>query len=116
MPLSRAVILLFGIVSFCFCFPAGAEVKDVSRENSDFFEKNIRPILVDKCYKCHSAQSEKLKGGLLLDSPSGMLKGGNTAPAIVPFKPEESLLLKAIRRIDPDLQMPPKETLSDQDV
>lgn len=113
MLLQRAVILLSGITLLCLCFPAGAEVKDLPGEGFDFFEKNIRPVLVDKCYKCHSTQSEKLKGELLLDSRQGMLKGGSIGPAIVPFKPEESLLIKAIRRIDPDLQMPPKEKLSD---
>lgn len=93
-----------------------AEVKDLPREGFDFFEKNIRPVLVEKCYKCHSAQSEKLKGSLLLDSKQGMLKGGSTGPALVPFKPDDSLLLKAIRYTDPDLQMPPKEKLSDFEI
>src|SRR5438132_11053649 len=63
----------------------------------DYFEKNIRPILVDTCYKCHSAQSEKLKGGLYVDSPYGLRKGGKTGPAIVPGEPEKSLLIKAVR-------------------
>lgn len=73
------------------------------------FEKNIRPILVEHCYECHSATSSKLKGGLRVDDRESLLKGGDTGPAIVPGKPESSLLLKAISHIDPDLAMPPKK-------
>ena len=76
---------------------------------SDFFENKIRPILVNNCYKCHSQQAPKLKGGLSLDSRDGLLKGGDTGPAIVPGDPEKSLLIKAVRYTDPDLQMPPKD-------
>ncbi|HZR19430.1 MAG TPA: PSD1 and planctomycete cytochrome C domain-containing protein [Verrucomicrobiae bacterium] len=73
-----------------------------------FFENRIRPILADNCYKCHSVQSEKVKGGLLLDSREGVLKGGDSGPVLVPGDPEHSLLIKAVRYTDPDLQMPPK--------
>ena len=82
----------------------------------EFFEKNIRPVLVERCYKCHSSKSEKIKGGLLLDSRGGVLKGGDTGPAIIPGKPEKSLLIKAIRYTDPDLQMPPKQQLSPEQI
>ncbi len=74
----------------------------------EFFEKKIRPILVDNCYKCHSQQSQKVKGGLLLDTREGLLKGGDTGPAIKPGDVEQSLLIKAVRYTDDDLQMPPK--------
>lgn len=73
-----------------------------------FFENRIRPVLAENCYKCHSDQAEKVKGGLLLDSRDGLLKGGDTGPAIVPGDPDHSLLIKAVRYTDPDLQMPPK--------
>ena len=83
----------------------------------DFFESKVRPVLADHCYKCHSAQADKVKGGLLLDSREGVLKGGETGPALVPGDPEKSLLIKAIRYTDPDLQMPPKDKkLSEQQV
>jgi hypothetical protein len=85
-------------------------------EGVDYFEKNVRPILVDTCYKCHSAKSEKLKGGLYVDSPYGLRKGGKTGPAIVPGEPEKSLLIKAVRYGDEELQMPPKEQLSKEQV
>jgi len=74
----------------------------------EFFEKQIRPVLVDSCYKCHSKDAEKIKGGLLLDTRDGLLKGGDTGPALVPGDPEKSLLVKAIRYTDENLQMPPK--------
>ncbi len=74
----------------------------------EFFEKKVRPILVESCYKCHSAQAEKVKGGLLLDTRAAVLKGGDTGPAIVAGDPEKSLLIKAVRYTDEDLQMPPK--------
>ncbi|MEO7678702.1 MAG: PSD1 and planctomycete cytochrome C domain-containing protein [Verrucomicrobiota bacterium] len=74
----------------------------------EFFEKKIRPLLVDNCYKCHSQQSEKVKGGLLLDSKESVLKGGDTGPALIPGNVEKSLLVKAVRYADENLQMPPK--------
>src|SRR5437899_423620 len=95
---------------------AGAEAAnrstDSSAEGLAFFESKIRPLLVERCYECHSAESKKLKGGLRLDSREGVLKGGDSGPAIVPGKPENSLLIKAVRYIDPDLQMPPHHQLS----
>ena len=74
----------------------------------DFFETRVRPILAENCYKCHSRQAERVKGGLFLDSRDGVLKGGESGPALVPGDPEKSLLIKAVRYTDPDLQMPPK--------
>ncbi len=74
----------------------------------DFFEKRIRPLLVDQCYSCHSTTAEKVKGGLLLDSSEAMLKGGDSGPALIPGRAADSLLIKAVRYSDPELQMPPK--------
>jgi mono/diheme cytochrome c family protein len=81
----------------------------------EFFEKRIRPILVDHCYKCHSL-GEKIKGELRLDSKQGLLAGGKTRPSIVPGEPEKSLLIEAVRYTNEDLQMPPKEQLSKEQV
>ena len=89
---------------------------DFSPEGIEFFEKKIRPVLADRCYKCHSASSEKLKGGLHLDSRDGMLKGGDTRASIVPGDPEKSLLVEAIRYRNSDLQMPPKGKLSEDQI
>jgi len=83
----------------------------------DFFEKKIRPVLVENCYKCHSASAEKLKGGLWLDTREGMLKGGESGkPAITPGDAEASLLIEAIRYQNEDLQMPPKKRLTPHQV
>jgi len=80
------------------------------------FEKKVRPILVGRCFKCHSSQAEKVKGGLRLDSLEAALKGGDTGPAIIPGRPEKSLLVEAIGYKNVDLQMPPKGRLSDAEV
>ncbi len=74
-----------------------------------FFEANIRPLLAERCYECHSAEKGQSKGGLTLDTRDGWMKGGDTGAAIVPGKPDESLLIKAVRYTDADLSMPPKK-------
>jgi mono/diheme cytochrome c family protein len=89
----------------------------VSGEDLQFFETRIRPVLADHCYKCHSREADKIRGGLMLDTREGMLHGGDTGPAIEPGKPEDSLIVDAIGYKDADLQMPPKgEKLTDQQV
>jgi hypothetical protein len=79
----------------------------------EFFEKKVRPILAEHCYKCHSTQAKKLKGGLLLDSRVGLLDGGDSGPAVVPGHPEQSRLVEAIGYKNVDLRMPPKARLPD---
>ncbi|MGL6095645.1 MAG: DUF1553 domain-containing protein [Fimbriiglobus sp.] len=79
----------------------------------EFFEKKIRPAMIEHCYKCHSAdavKAKKLKGGLLLDTRAAMLAGGDSGPALVPKKPAASLLIKSLK-YDGDLKMPPKGEL-----
>ena len=85
-----------------------------SPEQVAFFEQHIRPTLAEHCYQCHSQDSQKegkLKGGLFLDTRAGVLKGGDTGPALVPGDASASLLLKAVRWEDSDTQMPPKKKL-----
>ncbi len=79
----------------------------------DFFEKKIRPVLAANCYACHSSKMKSPMGGLTLDSKSGLLKGGDSGAVIVPGKPAESLLLRAMRYSDPKLKMPPTNKLPD---
>ena len=74
-----------------------------------FFEKHIRPVLADKCYKCHSESAEKVKGGLVLDTREGTRQGGDGGPAIVPGNLTKSLLIEAVRYKNDDLQMPPEK-------
>jgi hypothetical protein len=87
-----------------------------AQPNFEFFESRIRPILTDHCYECHSVESEKVKGGLLLDSREALLKGGDSGVVLVPGDPEKSKLIIAVRHTDRDLEMPPKEKLSDQEI
>ena len=90
--------------------------KPPDAESLAFFEAKIRPVLVDKCYACHAAGSEKIKGGLRVDHREGMMKGGDGGPSIVPGKPDESPLIEAIRYADESLRMPPKTPLSPEQV
>ena len=75
---------------------------------TDFFEAKIRPVLATHCFECHG---HKDKGGLKLDSREAILQGGESGPAIVPGKPQKSLLMTAVQHADPDLEMPPKKKL-----
>jgi cytochrome c553 len=86
-----------------------AHGKALSAADVDFFEKKIRPVLVDKCYKCHSADADKVKGGLLVDTRDGIRNSGDNGHAVVPGNVKSSLLLRAIQYDDSDLQMPPKK-------
>lgn len=76
----------------------------------DLFSSKIEPLLKQRCFECHSHE-KKIKGGLALDSKSGWEKGGESGPAIVPGKPESSLLIKAVSHVEKDLKMPPKKML-----
>jgi len=109
MRMSR-VFLLAALVA---TGPSVAIAAEPDQAAVDFFEKKIRPVLVEQCYSCHSAEAmgkKKLKGDLQLDTKDSTLKGGETGPAIVSGKPAESLLIKALRGKDVS-QMPPKGKL-----
>jgi hypothetical protein len=82
-------------------------------EQLAFFEKKIRPVLVDQCYSCHSESAKSIKAGLKLDTRVATRAGGETGPAIVPGEPDRSLLIKALRSNDDNTRMPPKNRLSD---
>ena len=79
----------------------------------EFFEKKIRPVLVERCYKCHSSSGSKPKGGLRLDRRASVFGGGDSGPAIVPGKPDASLLLKAMSWSGVVSEMPPDSKPSD---
>jgi hypothetical protein len=87
--------------------PLGAQTS----AQREFFENRIRPVLVEHCYSCHSAEAKKQKGGLRLDHRDGWRRGGDSGPALVAGKPDESLLVKAIRYTSDELKMPPKGKL-----
>ena len=77
-------------------------------DGARFFQEKIAPVLKAECFRCHSAVAEKLRGGLRLDSRAAILEGGDSGPAIVPGKSDESLLIQAIRH-DDGMAMPPKK-------
>ena len=87
-----------------------------SADAVEFFEKKVRPILVMHCSECHSRDSKKRQGGLLLDSRDGWMRGGDSGAVIVPGDPEKSLLILAVRQTDKDLRMPPKQKLTDTQI
>ncbi|MGB8167206.1 MAG: PSD1 and planctomycete cytochrome C domain-containing protein [Chthoniobacteraceae bacterium] len=101
------------VLSSVFVFVSMFEVR--AEDGDDYFEKKVRPLLVERCFECHSHE-KKVKGGLALDSRSAWEKGGDTGPALIPGKPEDSLLIKAVSYTDPDLSMPPKKRLSADEV
>lgn len=81
-----------------------------SEEPLAFFEKEVRPLLINRCYECHSAE-KKVKGGLALDTRNAILKGGDSGPGLVAGDPEKSKIVEAVRYLNHDLQMPPKSKL-----
>ena len=83
---------------------------NVSAPAEDYFLSKIEPLLRQRCYECHSHE-KKMKGGLTLDSKSGWEQGGDSGPALVVGKPEESLLVRMVRWADAEHQMPPREKL-----
>src|SRR6266542_3529861 len=91
-----------------FASPASADEAGV-----DFFERKVRPVLVEHCYPCHSETAKKQRGGLRLDSRDSLRRGGDSGPAIMPGRPDRSLLIKAVRYTDEHLRMPPKGKLPD---
>ena len=104
----RNQILFF--VCAAVCVPQLVASAADEANGIEFFEKRIRPVLAEHCYQCHSADAKALKAGLLLDSRDGWKRGGDSGPAIVPGKPSDSLLIKALKYED-GMEMPPKGKL-----
>lgn len=102
----RIIWLSIGVL-FSVAFRARSD--ELAKQN--FFETRIRPVLVERCYECHSTQAEEVEASLYLDSRGGTRSGGDTGPAVVPGEPGKSLLLQAIRY--EDVEMPPDQRLPD---
>ena len=100
-----AWVWLWGLL---VCFPVVLVADD--QQNLELFETRIRPVLVERCFQCHSQRSDPPKGKLRLDSPSGWQQGGDSGPAVVPGHPEESLLISALQY--QAFKMPPDGRLS----
>lgn len=111
-PLNLTVLNLTGalflILTAAIAGAAGADQPDQLK----FFEGKVRPLLIEKCQKCHG--SDKQSGGLRLDIRSGFLKGGESGPSLVPGKPDESLLIEAIQY--GSFEMPPTGKMSDEEI
>jgi len=106
IPRASVAVLLFGAAVLGSVW--GAD------DDATFFTKSVQPVLVANCIRCHGADKQKAR--LRLDSREAILAGGKSGPAAVPGKPDDSLIVKAINYGDDDLQMPPKEKLSDADI
>ena len=91
----------------------GVGAAEPSAADIDHFEKSVRPILVEHCYKCHSAETKNPKGNLRVDGRAHLMVGGDNGPSVVPGSPEKSRLIEAVKYGNPDLLMPPKAKLSD---
>ena len=102
----RAPIVLAGFVS---AVSAATAADTISPDQLEFFEKKVRPILAESCYKCHSVEEGKSRGGLTLDTREGVMKGGEGGAALVPGDADKSLLIQAVRYDDKDTQMPPNK-------
>src|SRR5215510_1159535 len=87
-----------------------------SRGDIEFFEAKVRPVLAERCFKCHSSQAKNPKGNLRLDSRANILKGGDSGRAAVASQPDKSLLLRAVGYKDADLAMPPQGKLPDHEI
>lgn len=104
------------ISSLLLVLAAVTLVDAADRRALEEFEKHVRPLLIRRCYSCHSAQSRPLRGALRLDTRAGWRTGGERGPAVIPGRPDQSLLVKAVRYRDEALQMPPKQKLSKSEI
>jgi hypothetical protein len=112
MKFSRFLALAAALAA-CGALTAAPPPEKPSREAAEFFEAKVRPVLVEKCFSCHGPK--KQQGGLRLDGRTTAFKGGDSGPVVVAGKPDESLLVKAVR-YDGDLKMPPKGKLAAAEV
>src|SRR5215469_6552855 len=107
--LPHAIALLGAVMASA----SRAEPPAATPEQVEFFEKNVRPLLANRCWKCHGP--EKQESGLRLDAGDAVLKGGESGPVIVPGEPAKSALLVAIR-YQGDTQMPPSAKLPEAEL
>ena len=109
-PLLVYTLFAIGFVGHVF----GQEL-EFNDQQIEYFETSVRPLLVKHCYECHGPESKDLQGGLSLGSRKDIIKGGDSGPAIVPGKPEESLLIDSITYED-IYEMPPSGKMPDKDI
>ena len=101
------------LLSLLACLTAQSIAAEAGAE---FFESQVRPLMAANCFACHSEAGNVAMGGLRLDSREGLLAGGSRGPAVVPGDSADSLLIRAVRRSDEALAMPPTGALSESDL
>lgn len=114
-PKSPAMVQMTSLVLVLAAFPQVAMSAD-DPGSIDEFEKRVRPLLIQRCGECHSTDKAEDNGHLALDGPAGLRAGGTRGPAFIAGKPDESLLIRAVRYIDPQLQMPPGGKLPAEEI
>ncbi|WP_145220383.1 PSD1 and planctomycete cytochrome C domain-containing protein [Planctomycetes bacterium TBK1r] len=107
--LYRAFVLTSTVVTLACFINANSPAAEKDIKSIEFFERKIRPVLVARCYECHSSDADLVQGGLRVDDPQAMLRGGDSGTAISPGQPAASLLLAALRY--DGMEMPPDEPL-----
>ncbi len=102
------------LLLLCAAALAPALAAEPSPAAAEFFEKQVRPLLVERCFACHG--NGKSRGGLSLTSRAAVLEGGDSGPAALAGQPEKSRLIRAVRHADELLQMPPKKKLPQKEL
>lgn len=110
----RSCFVLPVVMATFSLLASGIVLADDGPAAMEFFEKDVRPLLVKHCYECHAA--DDVDGGLNLDSKAGVAKGGDSGAVVVAGAPDQSLLIEAVRYQNQDLQMPPKGRMSDAEI
>ena len=110
-PTMKRLPILLALLTTASAFAAEDDAK---REALAFFEKEVRPLLANRCYECHG--EKKQKGSLRMDNIAYIHKGGDSGPALIAGVPDKSLIIEAIRYKDPDFEMPPKEKLPEKEI
>lgn len=115
LPLLLASFMLLGLLRWSIIANAQEPAEEsFTQEQLDFFENRIRPILVEHCYECHSADSKSIQAKLRLDGREFAIQGGDSGAALVPSKPHESLLIAAVSW--KGIEMPPDRKLKDEQI
>lgn len=109
----RQCLLIILTAAYTELFSHEANAQDFGPGQIEFFEKSVRPLLVNKCQSCHGPT--KAEGELRLDSRAGILKGGSRGTAAIVRHPESSLIVNAVSYSVEDLRMPPDSKLSDEE-
>ena len=108
--------LLILLITGALTLTSRSAVGDEKSEQLEHFEKKIRPLFVEHCYSCHSADAKTIHGGLRLDTAEALLEGGDSGPPIVEHVPDQSLLIQAVLYDEDAVQMPPIGKLSDSEL